>query len=144
VNADATPTHPHRRRTRQTIAQERFLRRRRKLAAIVEHELDPLHPLKHGLGTWMRVPADNRAVVDEPLQEIAALLRDPAITISESTLRRILAFVTDRSSPVYGQYSIQAGFAAHSLVEEVCTRSGGGARRADSATVRRRVALDPG
>ena len=119
MNADATLTRPRRRRTRQTVARERFLRRRRKLAAIVEAELDPLHPLRHGLGSWVRVPGANRAAVAEPLQQIITLLRDPAVTISDHTLRRVLAFVTDRGSPVYGEYANQAGFAAHSLAEEI-------------------------
>ena len=132
MNADATLTRPRRRRTRQTVARERFVRRRRKLAAIVEAELDPLHPLRHGLGSWVRVPAANRTAVAEPLQQIATLLRDPAVTISDHTLRRVLAFVTDRGSPVYGEYSNQAGFAAHSLVEEIRARNVAAGRSADS------------
>jgi hypothetical protein len=107
------------RRTRQTIAQQRFLRRRHKLAAILASELDPRYPLRHGLRSWARIPSANRAPVTEPLLEIVALLRDPATTISGGTLRRILAFVTDPASPVYGQYPTQAGFAAHALADDV-------------------------
>jgi hypothetical protein len=126
-NAETTcgPTLP--RRTRQTVARERFLRRRQKLAAILESELDPRHPLRHGLRSWERIPPANRTVVADALREIATLLRDPAVTIPERALRRVLAFVTDRTSPAYGEYPNQAGFAAHSLVAEIraCTAGQG-------------------
>ncbi len=112
-----TQTSP--RRTRQTIAQQRFLRRRQKLAAILEGELDPRYPLRHGLRSWARIPSGNRAAVAAPLQEIVGLLRDPATTVSERTLRRVLAFVTDPASPAYGEYPTQAGFAAHALADDV-------------------------
>ena len=127
-NADTTRTLPLPRRTRQTVAQERFLRRRRKLAAIVESELDPRHPLKHGLRSSERIPPANRATVAESLQDIVTMLRDPAVTIPERTLRRVLAFVTERTSPAYGEYPNQAGFAAHSLVAEVRACSAGQGR----------------
>jgi hypothetical protein len=39
--------------------------------------------------------------------------------------RLVLAFVTDRTSPAYGEYPNQAGFAAHSLVAEVRACSAG-------------------
>ena len=125
---DTTRTLPLPRRTRQTVAQERFLRRRRKLAAIVESELDPRHPLKHGLRSSERIPPANRATVAESLQDIVTMLRDPAVTIPERTLRRVLAFVTERTSPAYGAYPNQAGFAAHSLVAEVRACSAGQGR----------------
>jgi hypothetical protein len=112
-----TQTSP--RRTRQTIAQQRFLRRRQKLATILESELDPRYPLRHGLRSWARIPSANRAAVAGPLQEIVGLLRDPAITVSERTLRRVLAFVTDPVSPVYGPHPTQAGFMAHALADDV-------------------------
>jgi hypothetical protein len=57
--------------------------------------------------------------VTEPLQHIVRLLRDPAITISRRTLHGVLEFATNPSSPIYGAYPTQAGFAAHSLVDEV-------------------------
>ena len=106
------------RRTRQTIARERFLRRRRSLAAVVEGVLDPRYPQRHGLRPWPRIPHANRAAVVEPLERIVALLREPAITIPDRTLRRIMAFVTDPASPGYSQYPNQAGFAAYALLEE--------------------------
>lgn len=112
------------RRTRQTIAQQKFLRRRRRLAAIVENLLDPRYPLRHGLRSSPRIPAANRAAVADSLQQIVALLRDPAVTVPERALRRVLAFVTDPASPVYGAYRNQAGFAAHSLVDEVRGHAG--------------------
>lgn len=128
THATLTPSVP--RRTRQSVARERFLRRRRKLAAIVEGALDPTHPLRHGLGSWVRIPAANRAAVAGPLRHIVMLLRDPSVTISEQTLRGVLAFVTDQGSPAYGAYPNQAGFAAHALAEDVrarAARSGRGA-----------------
>jgi hypothetical protein len=111
------------RRTRQTLARERFLRRRRSLAGIVEGALDPSFPQRHGLRPWPRIPHTNRAAVIEPLQRIAALLRDPAITVPDRTLRRVMGFVTDPASPAYGRYPNQAGFAAYSLLDEVSALS---------------------
>jgi hypothetical protein len=106
------------RRTRQTVAHQRFLRRRRSLAAILESALDPRHALRHGLRSLPRIPVANRTAVAEPLHHLVTLLRDPAITISKRTLRRVLEFATHPTSPLYGEYPIQAGFAAHSLVDE--------------------------
>ena len=111
------------RRTRQTRARERFLRRRRSLAGIVEGALDPSFPQRHGLRPWPRIPQTNRAAVSEPLQRIAALLRDPAITVPDRTLRSVMGFVTDPASPAYGRYPNQAGFAAYSLLDEVSALS---------------------
>jgi hypothetical protein len=118
VNAATTlnPTFP--RHTRQTIAQQRFLRRRRTLAAILESALDPRYPLGHGLRSSLRIPGANRTAVAEPLLDVATLLRDPAVTIPKRTVRRILAFVTDPASPAFGEYPTQAGFAACALVDE--------------------------
>jgi hypothetical protein len=109
--------------TRQTRARERFLRRRRSLAGIVEGALDPRFPQRHGLRPWPRIPHTNRAAVNEPLQRIAALLRDPAITVPDRTLRRVMGFLTDPASPAYGPYPNQAGFAAYSLLDEVSALS---------------------
>jgi hypothetical protein len=111
------------RRTRQTLARERFLRRRRSLAGIVEGALDPSFPQRHGLRPWPRIPHTNRAAVIEPLQQIAALLRDPAITVPDRTLRSVMGFVTDPTSPAYSRYPNQAGFAAYSLLDEVSALS---------------------
>jgi hypothetical protein len=90
---------------------------------MLESELDPRQPLRHGLRLWTRIPAANRGAVAEPLRHIVALLRDPAVTISDRTLRNVLAFVTEPRSPAYGDYPNQAGFAAHSLVEEIRART---------------------
>jgi hypothetical protein len=122
VNAH-TLTRSAPRRTRQTIAQDRFWRRRRKLAAILEGELDPHAPLRHRLGFWERIPAANRPAVGESLTQIVMLLRNPAVVISERTLRNVLAFVTEPSSPAYSAYPNQAGFAAHALAAEIRARS---------------------
>ena len=72
---------------------------------------------------WPRIPHPNRAAVREPLQRIAVLLRDPAITVADRTLRRVMGFVTDPASPAYGRYPNQAGFVAYSLLEEVSALS---------------------
>jgi hypothetical protein len=115
----STTTHTVPRPSRQARLQKRFLRRRQRLAAILERALDARYPLKHGLQPWPRIPRENRSVVFEPLEQIAALLRDPAITIPERTLRNVLAFVTHPSSAAFGEYPTQASFRAHSLVDEV-------------------------
>ena len=112
-------THALPRRNRQAIAQQKFLRRRQKLAAILESALDPRYPLKHGLRSFARIPGANRGAVGEPLEHIVALLRDPSVTVGDRTLRRVLAFVTDPRSPAFGPYPNQAGFAAHALAEEL-------------------------
>jgi hypothetical protein len=111
------------RRTRQTIAQERVVRRRHNLAAILESALDPRSPLRHRVDAWPRMQAANRAAVAEPLAQIATLLRDRRVTIPERTLRRVLAFVTHPDSMIYGEYPNQARFGAYSLVDEVRAHS---------------------
>jgi hypothetical protein len=126
MQSHAAPTRSAQRRTRQTVAQERFLRRRQKLAVIVASAFDPWHPLRHRLGLWERIPAANRAALSGPMEHVITLLRDPAVTISDRTLRRVLAFVTDGSSPAYGQYPNQAGFAAHELAQEIASRARSG------------------
>ena len=117
---------PH--RTRQTVAQQRFFGRRRRLAGILETALDPRYPLRHGLHLWPRIPVANRAALAEPLQELVTLLRDPSITIPKRTLHEVLAFATHPTSPAYGEYPAQAAFAAHSLVHEVRAHSGEASR----------------
>ena len=115
----STTTQTVPRPTRQARMQKRFLRRRQRLAAILERALDARYPLKHGLQPWPRSPRANRSVVFEPLQQIAKLLRDPSVTIPERTLRSVLAFVTQPSSAAFGEYPTQASFCAHSLVDEI-------------------------
>jgi hypothetical protein len=95
------------------------LRRRRRLAEILESALDPRYPLRHALRSSPRIPSANRPAIDVPLRQIVTLLREPGITISQRTLRRVLTFATDPLSPAYGEYPTQAGFAAYSLVDEV-------------------------
>jgi hypothetical protein len=116
--------HAHPRRNRQAIAQQRVVRRRHNLAVILESALDHRSPLRHRVDAWPRIPAANRAVVAEPLAHIAALLRDRKVTIPERTLRRVLAFVTQPDSVIYGEHPNQARFGAHSLVEEVRAHTG--------------------
>jgi hypothetical protein len=111
--------------TRQARLQKRFLRRRQRLAAILERALEPRYPLRHGIQPWPRIPSANRHVVLEPLARVAKLLRDPAVTIPERTLRNVLAFVTDPTSAIFGEYPTQASFRAHSLVDEIRAHAAG-------------------
>jgi hypothetical protein len=113
--------------TRQARLQKRFLRRRQRLAAILERALEPRYPLRHGLQPWPRIPSANRHVVFEPLAKVAILLRDPSVAIPERTLRNVLAFVTDPASAIYGEYPTQASFRAHSLIDEIRGHGAGAA-----------------
>jgi hypothetical protein len=141
MHSPSTRTRSAPRRTRQTVAQERFLRRRQKLAVIVASALDPGHPLRHRLGPWERIPGANRDALSGPMEQIVILLRDPAVTISERTLRRVLAFVTDGSSPAYGEYPNQAGFAAHALAQEIASRARSGDVKVRGKPVLERVSV---
>ena len=124
MSTATAPNHAPPRRTRQTIAQQRVVRRRHNLAAILESALDPCSPLRHRVSAWPRMPAANRAAVAEPLAQVARLLRDRRVTIPERTLRRVLAFVTQPNSMIYGEYPNQARFGAYSLVDEVRAHTG--------------------
>jgi hypothetical protein len=111
------------RRVGKTIVHERVSRGRRNLAATLEMTLEPRVAVRRGLRSWPRVPRANRAAVAEPLAEIAALLRDPAVAISADASRRILALATHPTSPVHGQYPNRAGFAVWSLLAELRGRA---------------------
>ena len=73
----STTTQTVPRPTRQARMQKRFLRRRQRLAAILERALDARYPLKHGLQPWPRIPRANRSVVFEPLEQIASCSATP-------------------------------------------------------------------
>jgi hypothetical protein len=107
------------RRAGKTIVHERVSRGRRNLAGTLEMTLEPRVAVRRGLRSWPRVPRANRAAVAEPLAEIVALLRDPAVAISADASRRILKLATHPTSPVYGQYPNRAGFAVWSLLAEL-------------------------
>jgi hypothetical protein len=124
MSTAAAHNHAPPRRNRQAIAQQRVVRRRHNLAAILEGSLDPRSPLRHRVSAWPRIPAANRAAVAEPLTQIAMLLRDRRVTIPERTLRRVLAFVTQPDSMIYGEYPNQARFGAYSLIDEVRAHTG--------------------
>ncbi len=97
----------------------RLSRRRKSLAATLEIALEPRHAVRRGLLTWPRIPQANRVAVSEPLREVASLLRDPAVTVPESALPRIMAFATHPASPAFGPHPVRAKFAAYALLDEV-------------------------
>ena len=107
---------PHHKR--QTPAS-RLSRKRKSLAATLEIALEPRHAARRGLLTWPRIPQVNRVAVSEPLREVASLLRDPAVTVPESALPRIMAFASHPASPAFGPHPVRAKFAAYALVDEV-------------------------
>jgi hypothetical protein len=97
----------------------RLWHRRKSVAATLEIALEPRHAVRRGLLTWPRIPQANRVAVSEPLREVASLLRDPAVTVPENALPRILAFASHPASPVFGPHPVRAKFAAYALVDEV-------------------------
>jgi hypothetical protein len=101
------------------IARGRLTRRRKNLAATLEIALEPQHAVRRGLLTWPRIPQANRLAVSEPLREVASLLRDPAVTVPENALPRIMAFASHPASPAFGPHPVRAKFAAYALVDEV-------------------------
>jgi hypothetical protein len=105
--------------SRHTTAHTGTSSRRRSVAAALEITLDPQLARRRALLYWPRIPRANRAAVTEPLQEIVLLLRDPAISLPEEALRRVLALVTHPASPLYGPYVNAARFAAWALVDEL-------------------------
>ena len=123
MNNASALTHAFPRRTRQTVAQQRYLRRRRNIAGILETALDPRYPLRHGLHLWPRIPVANRASIAEAFEQLVVMLRDPSITIPKRTVRDVMAFATHPASPAYGAYPAQAGFAAQALVDDVRAHS---------------------
>lgn len=72
-----------------------------------------------GLPAWPRVPHDNRDAAAEPMREIIAVLRDPAITISDQVMRSLVQLTTHPASPLYGQYSTQARYRAFAIAAEL-------------------------
>ena len=115
----ASTSQPFRVRAARTIAPLRVSRRRRTTANALELTLEPTIAMRRGMRTWPRVPKANRVVVVERVAEIAALLRDPDATVSESASNRVMAFATHPTSPLFGQYPNRAGFAAWSLLAEL-------------------------
>ena len=105
-------------RKSQTPAS-RLSHRRKSVAATLEIALEPRHAVRRGLLTWPRIPQANRVAVSEPLREVASLLRDPAVTVPESALPRIMAFASHPASPAFGPHPVRAKFAAYALVDEV-------------------------
>jgi hypothetical protein len=108
---------------RQTIARKRVSHRRRSLAGTLEMTLQPKYAVRRGLRSWPRIPHDNRDAAAEPLKEIISLLRDPSVTIPDHVLRRVMTLATHPASPLYGQYSTRARFAAFALAAELRARA---------------------
>jgi hypothetical protein len=79
--------------------------------------------VRGGLPAWPRIPHDNRDAAAEPLREIIALLRDPAITISDQIIRGVVQLTMHPASPLYGQYSTQARYRAFALAAELRVRA---------------------
>ncbi len=92
---------------------------RQALAGTLEQTLQPRHSVCGGLPAWPRVPHDNRDAAAEPLREIIAVLRDPAITISDQVMRSLVQLTTHPASPLYGQYSTQARYRAFAIAAEL-------------------------
>ena len=99
--------------------QDGVSRRRRSLAGTIEVSLAPSVAQRHALNYWPRIPSANRTALAEPMGEIVAMLRDPAFTVTDDALARILALATHPASPAFGPYPIQARFAAYSLLDEL-------------------------
>jgi hypothetical protein len=99
------------------------LRQRRRLAGTLETTLQPRYSARGGQLRWPRIPHDNRDAAAEPLREIIALLRDPAIAIPDQIFRRIVELTTHPAAPLYGQYTTQARFRAFALAAELRVRA---------------------
>jgi hypothetical protein len=125
VMATTTAPNPVLPRTKlRTIARGGVSRKRRNAAAALEITLDPQLAQRRALRFWPRIPRENRAAVTEPLQEVVSLLRDPAITLPDDAVEQALRLVTWPTSPVYGPYPNQAGFAAYLLIDHLRTSAG--------------------
>ena len=112
---------------KSATARQRVSRRRQSLAGTLEMTLEPRYAVRRGLRSWPRVPHDNRDAAAGPVREIISLLRDPSVSIPDDVFRRIVALTTHPASPLYGQYSIQARYAAFAVAAELRTRTFGGA-----------------
>jgi hypothetical protein len=103
--------------TRRADARQRLARERRTMADTLETTLQP----RCVPGSGPRVPHDNRDAAATPVREIILLLRNPAASISREALRRIAALTTHPASPLYGQYSAQARYAAFAIAADLRT-----------------------
>lgn len=110
-------------RARRADARQRASRGRQRLAGTLETTLQPRFAARSELRSAQRVPHDNRDAAATPVWEIILLLRNPAVSISDAVLRRITGLTTHPASPLYGQYSTQARYAAFALAAELRTRA---------------------
>jgi hypothetical protein len=113
------------RRVRRAAARPVVSRTRRSAAAALEITLEPWLAQRRGVRSWPRIPRANRAVATEPLLEILALLRDPAITLPDDAVRQVLTLAICPTSPLYGRDPNQALFAAQSLVNQLRAHADG-------------------
>jgi hypothetical protein len=105
----------------QTVARPVTSRRRRTLAGTLEVLLAPAVAPRFTQAFWPRIPYANRVAIAEPMHELVAMLRDPAIVIADDALPRILALATHPASPAFGPHPTQAQFTAYALLDELRT-----------------------
>jgi hypothetical protein len=105
----------------QTVSRPISSRRRRTLAGTLEVLLAPAVAPRFTQEYWPRIPYANRVALAEPMQEIVAMLRDPAIVIADDALPRILAIATHPASPAFGSHPTQAQVTAYALLDELRT-----------------------
>jgi hypothetical protein len=115
----AVPSQVVPRRYRQTRTEWDVSRGRKRLAGTLEISLDPQLARRRGLLHWPHIPCANRVAMAEPMEEIVLLLRNPAVSIPDDTLPRILALATHPESPAFGPYPNRARFAAWALADEL-------------------------
>ena len=94
-------------------------RNRWSLAGTLEISLETSLTPRHVMNYWPRIPYPNRLAVAEPMREIVAMLRDPAVEIAEEALPRILELASHPASPAFGSHPIEARFAAYALLDEL-------------------------
>ena len=115
----AAPSQAVPRRFQRTRGEPGVSRGRRRLAGTLEISLDPKLAMRRGLVYWPHIPWENRVAMSEAMEEIVLLLRNPAVTISDDALQRILVLATHPESAAFGPYPNRARFAAWALADEL-------------------------
>jgi hypothetical protein len=124
MSAITVPRQVIRSRAARPHAPLRVSRQRRNVAGALDLALQPALAMRRGLRSGPRVPRANRTAVAEPLAEIAALLRDPEVAVSDDAARRVFALATNPTSALYGQHPNRAGFVVWSLLAELRGHAG--------------------
>ncbi len=93
--------------------------RRRALADTIEQVVDPSGRRRRRSDRLPLIPVDHRDAVVDPLREIAVALRDPTISVTEDTARRVAVLATAPTSPVFTGPAPVARFAALSLLAQL-------------------------